>query len=173
MSQIDDSWTEEKNRIPEVEPLPFIDYNLIKRIKHIPASKLNKREIDGFDSLIAARTQYYSTHNKFQYEYNGLHDAKIYDTMLRAQETRLKDMGKNKDADSRAKLRWTRINIPNNEKDLDACLEKVRVRWRTWIDAAEEFKRKKAEFVETMLPGFMAASEQPEVKALLESSSGL
>lgn len=173
MSQIDDSWNEEENRIPDAEPLPFIDYNLIQNIVSLPGSKLDKWEVEGFASVIQARKLYYAAHNKFQYEYNGLQDARIYDTMLKAEKKELEDMGEEKDAKLREKLEWTKIGIQRNQKDIEECLKKVRARWIKRNHSMAEFRRMKTDFVETMLPQLIEASEKPDVKALLTSSSGL
>ena len=173
MSQPDESWKEEENRIPKIEPLPFIDYNLIQRIISIPSSKLEMWEVDGFTSLIEGRKRYYAAHNKFQFEYNGLQDAKLCLKMLKDQKLSLKEKGEEQNAELRRKLEWTVSEIGRYKRAVKACQNDVQVRWQQRNYATAEFGRMKTEFVETMLPGFMKASEQPEVKALLESSSGL
>lgn len=171
--QMNDVWNKEENRNPKAEPLPFIDYNLIRRIISIPRSELEKSELDGFASLIQTRKLYYAAHYRFQYEYNGLQDANVYDKMLQAEKMKLEDMGEEKDDKLWEKLKWVKINIRKNKKDIEDRLEQVRMRWQKHNCSTAEFGQKKTEFVETMLPRFMNASEQPEVKAQLVSSSGL
>ena len=173
MSQMDEIWSNDEIRNPEAEPLPFIDYNLIQRIISISASRLEKRELDGFTSLLEARKLYYDAHNIFWLVHNGLQDAKGYEMWQMAEMKKLDNMNEDQDAELWEKLKLLKNNIRKNHTTIITHLEQVRLRWQKCSNATAEFGRKKTEFAETNWPLFRQASEQPEVKAILISSSGL
>lgn len=172
MFQTDEIWNQDEIRTPVAEPMPFIDYNLIQEIIIDPSSKLDKRELDGFTSLIEARKLYYSAQYRFQFEYNGLQDARAYDMTLRAEKMKLEYMGEAKNAKLWNKFDQVTINIQKNRTDIEALEKQVQLRWQKRNDSTAEFGRKKTEFDKTIWPGFMKASEQPNVKARLETTSG-
>lgn len=177
MSQTDEMWNQDEIRTPVAEPLPFIDYNLIRRTIKNPASELGKRELDGFKSLIEARGLYYGAQYKLEYVYNGLQDARAYDMILRAEKMKLENIDEYEDArlweasGLCRKLLQVNVSIRKNQKDIEARLEQVQVRWQRRNDSTTEFGRKKTEFVKTIWPGFEKAGKQPNIKTQLATSS--
>lgn len=173
MSQVDDSWEADEHRIPEAEPLPFIDYKLVQKMISVLGVDLVKQEAEDYAVVMRARKFYYTAHNNFQYEHNGLEDSKAYDTMLKTQMKKLEDMGDEKNAKLKEKLEWTKISIQKNEKDINASVERVRKRWLKRTDATIEFGRVKTEFVEKVLPRLIEIGEKAGAEAAdLASSLG-
>ena len=179
MSQTDEIWIQDEIRTPVAEPLPFVDYKLIQRTIQNSASELGKREFDGLSSLIEARRLYYGAQYNLEFEYNGLQDARAYDMILRAEKMKLENIDEYQDARfweaaGLCKKLWqVNVSIRKNQKDIEARLEQVQLRWQRRNDSTTEFGRKKTEFIKTIWPGFEKASEQPNIKTQLATSSGM
>ena len=90
-----------------------------------------------------------------------------------AEMKKLDNMNKDQDAELWEKLKFLKNNIRKNQIAIISRLEQVRLRWQKCDEATAEFGRKKTEFAATNWPVFKQASEKPEVKAILTSSSGL
>ena len=172
MSQIDETWEDDEKRIPETEPLPSVNYDFAQKIIDLLGSKVDRQDAKGYEYLVEARAMYYTAHRKFQHHFNGLQDAKAYDTMLKADEKKLKDMGDQKNAKLREKLKRTKINIQKNDKDIQDCLAKVQECWEMRKNTTIEFSRMKTEFVENVLPRLIEAGEKAYAEAHPNSSSG-
>jgi hypothetical protein len=172
MSQIDDSWEQDEIRIEDAEPLPFIDYNLAQNIITVLGNKLDQQDQRAWAYMIQARKVYYQAHHNFQYHFNGLQDAKAYDTILRTKRKKLVDMGDEKDRQSWEKLEWTEINMRKNEKDMEGCLQKVRDHWQVRKHMTYQLSRLKTKFVETVLPRIIESGEKAYKDAHPDSSLG-
>lgn len=179
MAQTDEIWNQDDVRIPVAEPLPFVDYNLIQKIIIKSISDLGKRELDGFTSLVEARKLYYLAQYRLEFAYNGLQDARAYDMILRAEKMKLDNMDEYEEAklweaaELCRKLLQVNIDIRKNQKDVNARLEQVQLRWQKRNDATAEFGRKKTEFVKTIWPGFERVSGESNIKANLTASAGM
>jgi hypothetical protein len=173
MSQIDEPWEDDQNRIPETEPFPPVNYDIAQKIIELLGSKVDEQDAKGYEYLVEARTMYYTAHRKFQHHFNGLQDAKAYDTMLKAEEKKLEDMGDEKNAQLREKLKWTKINRQKNDKDMEECLAKVQECWEMRNNTTIEFSRMKTEFVEKVLPRIIEAGEKAYAEAHPNSSPGM
>ena len=170
MEHLDDSWEEETNRIPEFEPLPFIDYDLTQStVNLLGSTNLDTWAAESHALLIKARQSYYIAHERFQWSYNGLQDVKTYNKMLKEKLADMGDDDGSKDAKPRAEVNWIKGCLEKNEKEVEKCLEQVRKRWLKQQFVTSEFGRVKAEFVEKVMPKIIEAGG----KIYLESWSGM